>query len=79
MMIGWRSSGIKTYPILLEPGFANAKLGLVEQIHNALNGVNGAVARVPSKHGNLVCDFSSNRYKKELNELNKLVQKAEAF
>jgi hypothetical protein len=58
---------------------ANAKLGLVEQIHNALNGVNGAVTRVPTKHGNLVCDFSSNRYKKELKELNKLVQKAEAL
>jgi transposase len=56
---------------------ANANLGLVKQIHGTLNVVNGATARFQSKHGDLICDFSNKRYKKELNDLNKLVQKAE--
>jgi len=56
---------------------ANANLGLVKQIHGTLNAVNGAIARLQSKHGDLICDFSNTRYKKELNDLNKLVQKAE--
>jgi transposase len=56
---------------------ANANLGLVQQIHDALNDVNGAVVRLQSKHGDLICDFSKNRYKKELNDLNKLIQKAQ--
>ncbi len=56
---------------------ANAGLGLVKQIHTALSGKQGVTARFPSKHGDLVCDFSLKRYRKELNELDKLVQKAE--
>jgi Transposase DDE domain len=56
---------------------ANANMGLVEQIHNTLNGKHGAIARFPSRYGHLVCDFSLKRYKKELNDLNKLVHKAE--
>jgi len=56
---------------------ANANLGLVEQIHNTLNGKHGAIARFPSRHGHLVCDFSLKRFKKEQNDLNKLVHKAE--
>jgi transposase len=56
---------------------ANANLGLVKQIQGTLKGVSGAVVRVKSKHGELICDFSTNRYKKELNDLNRLIQKAE--
>jgi transposase len=56
---------------------ANANLSLVKQIHGTLNAVNGAIARLQSKHGDLICDFSNIRYKKELTDLNKLVQKAE--
>ena len=56
---------------------ANAELGLVKQTYATLNGKHGAIARFPSRYGYLVCDFSLKRYKKELNELNKLVQKAE--
>jgi transposase len=55
----------------------NVTLGLVKQINSILNGKNGAMARFPSRHGDLVCDFSLKRYKKELNELNKLIIKAE--
>lgn len=35
------------------------------------------MARFSSIHGDLVCDFSTKRYKKELNDFNKLLQKAE--
>jgi len=56
---------------------ANASLSLVKQIHSTLNGVHGTIARFQSKHGSLVCDFSRKRYKRELNDLNKLIQKAE--
>lgn len=56
---------------------ANANLELVKQIHGILNGNHGAMARFPSRHGDLVCDFSLKRYKKESNDLNKLIQKAE--
>jgi transposase len=55
----------------------NAKLTLVRKIHAKLNGKHGAMARFPSIHGDLVCDFSLKRYKKEMIELNKLIQKAE--
>jgi len=56
---------------------ANANLALIKKIHNTLQGTHGAVARFPSRHGHLVCDFSLKRYKKELSDLNKLIQKAE--
>jgi len=56
---------------------SNANLTLVKQIHSKLNGNPGAMARFLSRHGDLICDFSLKRYKKELNELTKLVQKAE--
>lgn len=56
---------------------ANANVGLVKQIHTSLTAVNRATVRLQTKHGELVCDFSIKRYKKELNELNKLIQKAE--
>ena len=56
---------------------ANMSLESVKEIHSAVSGKQGAIARLSSKHGYLVCDFSLKRYKKELNELNKLVQRAE--
>jgi len=52
---------------------ANADIGLVKQIHAALDNVHGAIARFPSRHGDLVCDFSLKRHKKEQNVLNKLI------
>jgi len=56
---------------------ANANLDLVKRIHDTLNGNHATIARFSSIHGDLVCDFSFKRYKKESNEFNKLVQKAE--
>jgi len=56
---------------------ANSDLSTVKKIHSALDSVNGAITRLNSMHGDLICDFSVKRYKKELNDLNKLIQKAE--
>lgn len=56
---------------------ANVNMELIKQIYISLNAVNGATVRLQTKHGELVCDFSIKRYKKELNDLNKLIQKAE--
>ena len=56
---------------------ANTTLDLIKRIHGTLNGNHGTMARFSSIHGDLVCDFSIKRYKKELNDFNKLVQKAE--
>ena len=56
---------------------ANTNLDMVEHIHRTLSGIHGAMARFTSIHGDLICDFSVKRYKKDLNDFNKLVQKAE--
>lgn len=56
---------------------SNASLAMVKKIHGELNGNPGTIARFPSRHGDLICDFSLKRYKKESNELTKQVQKAE--
>jgi len=56
---------------------ANADLGTVKKIHTVLNAVDGATTRLRTKHGDLICDFSNKRYKKELNDLEKLIRKAE--
>lgn len=58
---------------------ANANLVLVKQIHNRLQDKDGAIVRFPSIHGDLICDFSAKRYKKQLNDLNKQIKKAEEF
>ena len=56
---------------------ANSSLGTVKQVYGALSEVDGSMTRLHSRHGDLICDFSLKRYRKELNDLNKLVQKAE--
>jgi transposase len=56
---------------------ANKSLEMVKHINGSLNGENGAITRLQSKHGHLICDFSNKRYRKELNDLDKLIRKAE--
>ena len=58
---------------------ANVNIGLIKQIHNALQNKDSTMLRLPSIHGDLICDFSSKRYKKQLNDLNKQIKKAEEF
>jgi transposase len=56
---------------------ANTNLSLIKQINNAVAGKDGAISRFNSKHGYLVCDYSLKRFKKEANDLKRLVLKAE--
>ena len=58
---------------------ANSNLNLIKQIHNKLQNKDGTVYRLPSIHGDLICDFSIKRYRKQLNDLNKQIKKAEEF
>jgi transposase len=67
----------KSLSYIVGARLANTPLKLVKEIHDALSEKQGKTARFSSKHGHLVCDFSQKRYKKELYELNKLIQKAE--
>lgn len=69
--------GQKGLSYIVGARLANTELGTVKRIHEDLNAVNGAVTRLCSKHGDLVCDFSAKRFKKESSDLNKLVKKAE--
>lgn len=58
---------------------ANTNYNLIRQIHNSLQNKDGAILRLPSIHGNLICDFSIKRYKKQLNDLNQQIKKADEF
>lgn len=56
---------------------ANANTALIKRIHDTLHDTHGSIARFPSRHGHLVCDFSLKRFKKESIDLDRLIQKAE--
>lgn len=56
---------------------ANTDTDLIRHIHDALKDNNDTTARFASQHGDLVCDFSIKRYKKDLYDLNKHISKAE--
>jgi transposase len=43
---------------------AKTDLGTVKKIHVTLNAVDGAITRLHSRHGDLICDFSTKRYRK---------------
>jgi transposase len=58
---------------------ASTNLNLIKQIHNSLQNKDGAIVRLPSIHGNLICEFSIKRYKKQLNDLDQQIKKAEEF
>lgn len=58
---------------------SNTSIDFIKQIHNRLQQKDGAIVRLSSIHGDLVCDFSIKRYKKQLNDLNKQIKKAEEF
>jgi len=58
---------------------ANANVDLIKQINNRLQSKDGANVRLPSIYGDMICDFSTKRYKKQLKDLNKQIKKAEEF
>jgi transposase len=56
---------------------ANINVATIKQIQTALQREHGATVRLPSIHGDLICDFSIKRYKKDVHELNRQIKKAE--
>lgn len=58
---------------------ANTNLDFIKRIHKSLQDKDGASLRLQSIHGDLICDFSTKRYNKQLNDLNRQIKKAEEF
>lgn len=56
---------------------ANAPPALIDQACLALDQQDGRCIRLPSKHGQMVCSFSSKRYKKDKHAFDKALAKAE--
>jgi transposase len=58
---------------------ANAPPRIIEKISAALGEKDGAMTRSATDHGDLVCDFSAKRYRKDKVEAEKQIAKAEAL
>lgn len=58
---------------------ANANAQLIDQVSAALAQQDGAILRVPSKHGDMVCQFSLKRFKKDRAILQQQITKAQAL
>lgn len=56
---------------------ANAAPALIAQVSKALDQQDGRCIRLPSLHGDMVCSFSTKRYKKDKHALDKAIAKAE--
>jgi len=55
---------------------ANAPPDVIEKVSATLAQKDGAMMRLATDHGNLVCDFSAKRYRKDAYEMEKQVAKA---
>jgi transposase len=58
---------------------ANSSPKLIAQVSEALRGCDQAIVRLPSKHGDMVCQFSAKRYKKDQAILQQQIAKAQAL
>jgi len=56
---------------------ANLSPKLIEQVSKALNQRDGATIRLPTKHGELLCSFSQKRFRKDKNDMEKQVTRAQ--
>jgi transposase len=56
---------------------ANQGFELIKSIAEKLNKQDNASIRIQSKHGDMICSFSKERYKKDKREMEKQIQKAE--
>ena len=56
---------------------ANSAQGFITQVSKALGQQDGRIIRLPSPHGDMVCSFSSKRYKKDKHTHEKAVAKAQ--
>jgi len=58
---------------------ANSGTEMIEKISTALKAANFSTVRIPSDLGDIVCDYSDKRYRKDKREMDKLVEKAKAL
>jgi len=58
---------------------SNLSEGLIKDISNNLNGVDGASYRLITERGILICDFSKKRYWKNKNEMEEQLAKARSY
>lgn len=58
---------------------ANLSPVLIERISTSLNQEDGKTMRLKTEHGDLVCAFSANRFRKDKMEMEKQIKKAEAL
>lgn len=58
---------------------ANAPPKLIERVSQTLAQQDGAIVRVPSKHGGMVCQFSAKRFKKDHAIMQQQLAKAQAL
>jgi transposase len=55
---------------------ANAGPGIIAKVSAALRKQDGAMIRIPAKHGDMVCSFSEKRYSKDKHEMDKQIARA---
>lgn len=55
----------------------NISPGILKQISQTLNRQNKATLRMATKHGDLICDYSEQRYRKDKKEMEKQMKKAD--
>lgn len=58
---------------------ANLPLSKIKEISSVLNQKDMFSIRTQTNHGTLICDFSAKRYRKDKNEMEKQIKKAEAY
>lgn len=58
---------------------ANAPVRIIEKVSASLGEKDGAIVRIATDHGDLVCDFSAKRYRKDETEAKKQIAKAKAL
>lgn len=56
---------------------ANLSFELIKEISQRLKRQDDVALRMPSKHGEMICSFSKDRYKKDKREMEKQIEKAE--
>lgn len=54
---------------------ANSKHKLIQIVSKTLNLQDGAITRMPTDHGDLICSFSAKRFRKDKNELERQIAK----
>jgi transposase len=55
---------------------ANKDMKFIQRVSNILQQQDGKIIRLPSKHGDMVCSFSSARLRKQVRDMNQQLKKA---